>query len=103
MRATIDSLTNVTVSWSLPVGEARGYVILYSTEGARNMSGMTQLVKGGNKTSSLLTGLRGGQTYGIRMFAYKDLLSMLSDIIFVQLNGEKCHNKFQTISLQLTL
>ena len=79
------------VSWSPPVGGAGGYVILYSTDGDNNMSGMTQLVEGGTKTSSLITGLRGGQTYTIRMFAYKDLPSMLSDTIYVKLDGEKFH------------
>ena len=100
MTATINSLTNVTVSWSLPVGKARGYVIFYSTEGASNMSGMTQLVKGGNKTSSILIGLRGGQTYGIRMFAYKDLPSMLSDTIYVNLDG-KCNKINFKLSINL--
>ena len=81
------------VSWSPPVGGAGGYLILYSTDGDNNMSGMTQVqvVEGGIKTSSLLTGLRGGQTYTIRMFAYKDLPSILSDAIYVKLDGEKFH------------
>ena len=80
---------SIMVSWSPPVGGAGGYVILYSTDGDNNMSGMTQLVKGGDKTSSLLTGLREGHTYTIRMFAYKDLPSMLSNTIYVKINGEK--------------
>ena len=79
------------VSWSPPVGGAGGYVILYSTDHDGNMSGMTKLVEGGDKTSSLLTGLKGGQTYTIRMFAYKDLPSILSDTIYVKLDGEKFH------------
>ena len=95
VTASINSSTNITVNWSPPVGGASGYVILYSTDGSSNMSpaGMTQLVKGESKTSSLLTGLRGEQTYAIRMFAYKDLPSMLSDTIYANLDGENlmCH------------
>ena len=90
VTATINSLINITVSWSPPLGGANGYVILYSTDGASNMSGMTQLVEGENKIRSLLTGLKVGQTYVIRMFAYKDLPSILSDTIFARLTGEKC-------------
>ena len=82
--------TNITVNWSPPVGGANGYVILYSTDGTSNMTS-AQLVIGGDKTSALLTGLRGRQMYAIRMFAYKDLPSMLSDTIHVNLDGEKCH------------
>ena len=82
--------TNITVSWSPPVGGATGYVILYSTDGTSDKTS-AQLVEGGNKTSSLLTGLRGEQTYAIRMFAYKDLPSMLSDTIYVNLDGKKYH------------
>ena len=89
VSASINS-TNITVRWSPPVGGANGYVILYSTDGASNMTSV-QLVMGGDKTSTLLTGLRGRQTYAIRMFAYKDLPSMLSDTINVNLDGEKCH------------
>ena len=90
VEVPMKSSYSIIVSWSPPVGGASGYVILYSTDGASNMSGMTQLVEEGNKIRSLLTGLRVGQTYAIRMFAYKDLPSILSDTIFVQLNGEKC-------------
>ena len=89
------------VSWSPPVGGAGGYVIFYSADGDNNMSGMTQLVKGGDKTNSLLTGLRGGggHTYTIRMFAYKDLPSMLSDTIYVKIDGEK----FYKINFELLI
>ena len=66
------------VTWSLPVGGADGYVILYSTDGASNM---TQLVEGGDQTSALLTGLSEGHLYTFRVFAYKDLPSPLSEAV----------------------
>ena len=83
------------------MGGASGYVILYSTDGPSYMSGMTQLVEGGTKTSSLLTGLRERRTYTIRMFAYKDLPSMLSDTIYVNLDGKKCHKINFKLSINL--
>ena len=73
------------MSWSPPVGGADGYVILYSTEGDSNM---TQLVEGGDQTSSLLTGLSEGQLYTIRVSAYKDLPSLLSDPVLVRIDGQ---------------
>ena len=48
---------------------------------------MTQLVEGGDQTSSLLTGLSEGQLYTIRVFAYKDLPSLLFDPVLVKING----------------
>ena len=39
--------------------------------------GAAQLVEGGDQTSSLLTGLSERQLYTIRVFAYKDLPSLL--------------------------
>ena len=66
------------MAWSSPVGGASGYVILYSTDGASNM---TQLVEGGDQTSSLLTGLSEGHLYTFRVFAYKDLSSPLSEAV----------------------
>ena len=77
---------SILVSWSPPVGGASGYVILYSTDGASNM---TQLVEGGDQTSALLTGLSEGQLYTIRAFAYKDLPSLLSESIYHATFGEK--------------
>ena len=82
---SIKSSSSITVSWSPPVGGADGYVILYSTEGASNM---TQLVEGGDQTSSLLTGLSEGQLYTIRVLAYKDLPSLLSDLVQVKFEGK---------------
>ena len=84
MVVSINSSSSITVSWSPPVGGADGYVILYSAEGASNM---TQLVEGGDQTSSLLTGLSEGQLYTIRVFAYKDLPSLLSDPVLVRIDG----------------
>ena len=78
----INSSTSITVSWSPPVGGADGYVILYSAEGASNM---TQLMEGGDQTSSLLTGLSEGT---IRVFAYKDLPSLLSEAVIVRIDGK---------------
>ena len=49
---------------------------------------MTQLVEGGNQTSSLLTGLSEGHLYTIRMFAYDDLPSLLSNPVEVILDGK---------------
>ena len=80
---SINSSSSITVSWSPPLGGAGGYVILYSAEGASNM---TQLVEGGDQTSSLLTGLSEGQLYTIRVFAYKDLPSLLSDPVLVRIH-----------------
>ena len=67
------------------MGGADGYVILYSAEGTSNLS---QLVEGGNQTSSLLTGLSEGQLYTIRVLAYKDLPSLLSDPVQVMIDSE---------------
>ena len=80
MAVSINSSSSITVSWSPPVGGADGYVILYSTEGSSNM---TQLVEGGNQTSSLLYNLTEGYLYIIRVFAYKDLPSPLSDPVHI--------------------
>ena len=75
------------VSWSPPVGEADGYVILYSIDGASNM---TQLIEGGDQTSSLLTGLSEGHLYIIRVFAYKDLPSSVSEAVhYLKFVGKK--------------
>ena len=84
VAVSINSSSSITVSWSPPVGGADGYGILYSAEGASNM---TQLVEGGDQTSSLLTGLSEGQLYTIRVFAYKDLPSPLSDPVLVKIYG----------------
>ena len=83
MVVSINSSSSITVSWSPPVGGADGYVILYFTEGASNM---TELVEG--ETSSLLTGLSDGQLYTIRVFAYKDLPSLLSDPVLVKIDSK---------------
>ena len=85
---SIHSSSSIAVSWSVPVGGADGYVILYSEEGGRNM---TQLVEGRGGTSSVLTGLSKGQLYTIRLFAYKDLPSLFSDPVHVLYNGKKVH------------
>ena len=81
----LNSSSSILVSWSPPVGGADGYVILYSAEGVSNM---TQPVEGGNQTSSLLTGLSEGQLYTIRVFAYKDLPSLLSDAVQVMIDSQ---------------
>ena len=81
----INSSSSITVSWSPPVRGADGYVILYCDKGASNM---TQLVEGGDQTSSLLTGLSEGQLYTIRVFAYKDLPSLLSEAVTVRIDGK---------------
>ena len=85
VQATINSSFSVAVSWSAPVGGANGYVILYSAEGGSNK---TQLVEGGKQTSSVLTHLIMGQLYTIRMFAYKDLTSSLSNTVGILLESE---------------
>ena len=75
------------VTWSPPVGGASGYVILYSTDGASNVS---QLVEGGDQTSALLTGLSEGHLYTFRVFAYKDLPSPLSEAVhYLKFVGKK--------------
>ena len=86
VTASINSSSSITVSWSPSVGGADGYVILYSisTEGSSNM---TQLVEGGNQTSSLLTGLSENHLYTINVFAYKDLPSLLSAPVQLMLDG----------------
>ena len=82
LAVSIDSSSSVTVSWSPPVGGADGYVILYIAEGVSN------IVKIGDQTSSLLTGLSEGQLYIIRVFAYKDLPSLLTDPVLVRIDGQ---------------
>ena len=69
--------------WLPPVGGADGYVIFYCDED--DDSNLTQLVEGGDQTSSLLTGLSEGQLYTIRVSAYKDLPSPLSDTVLVKI------------------
>ena len=85
MLALLNSSSSVFVTWSPPLGGANGYVILYSAEEVSNLS---QLVEGGDQTSSLLTGLSEGQLYTIRVFAYKDLPSLLSDPVQVMIDSE---------------
>ena len=84
VAVSINSSSSITVSWSTPVGGADGYVIIYSTS-AEGSSASTQLVERGNQTSSLLTGLSEGHLYNVRVFAYKDLPSLLSDLVQVML------------------
>ena len=86
MVVSISSSSSITVSWSPPVGGADGCVILYSTDDEEDYN-MTQLVKGVCQTSSLLTGLSEGQLYTIRVLAYKDLPSLLSDPVLVRIDG----------------
>ena len=81
MAVSIVSSSSITVSWSPPVGGADGYVILYIAEGVSN------IVEVGDQTSSLLTGLSEGQLYTIRVFAFKDLPSLLSDLVLVKTDG----------------
>ena len=87
----MNSSSSIFVSWSPPVGGADRYVILYSAEGISNM---THLVEGGNQTSSLLTGLSEGQLYTIRVFAYKDLPSLLSDAVQVMIDSQSSMKLF---------
>ena len=54
----------------------------------RETSNMTQLVERGDLTSSLLTGLSEEQLYTIRVFAFKDLPSLLSDAVLVRIDGQ---------------
>ena len=86
VAASINSSSSITVSWSPPEGGADGYIILYSTEGSSNM---TQLVEGGEQTSSLLTDLSEGHLYTIRVFAYNDLPSLLSHPLHLILDGKQ--------------
>ena len=88
MAASINSSSSITVSWSPPVGGADGYVILYSTIDDED-NNLTQLVEGEDQTSSQLTGLSEGQLYTIRVLAYKDLPSLLSDPVLVRIDGIK--------------
>ena len=84
---SMKSSFSIIVSWLPPVGGADGYVIIYSTDGASNM---TQLVEGGDQTSLLLTGLSEGHLYIFRVFAYKDLPSPLSEAVhYLQFVGKK--------------
>ena len=85
VTASINSSSSIAVNWSAPVGGADGYVIIYSVEVD---SIMTQLVEGGGQTSSVLTGLSKGECYFIRVFAYKDLSSLLSDLVVLSIDGE---------------
>ena len=86
MAVSINSSSSITVSWSPPVGGADGYVILYSTDDEKDYD-MTQLVEGVCQTSSLLSE---GQLYTIRVLAYKDLPSLLSDPVLVRIDGQLC-------------
>ena len=88
VMVSMKSSSSIMVTWSPPVGGASGYVILYSTDGASNM---TQLVEGGDQTSSLLTGLSEGHlSYTIRVFAYKNLPSLLSEsVYYAAFDGKK--------------
>ena len=86
MAVSISSSSSITVSWSPPVGGADGYAILYN--------GTTWLVKGGDQISLLLTGLSEGQLYTIRVLAYKDLPSLLSDPVLVRFDGQLCTMPF---------
>ena len=76
---SMKSSSSIIVTWSPTVGGASGYVILYSTDGTSNM---TQLVEGGDQTSALLTDISEGHLYTIRVFAYKDLPSLLSESVY---------------------
>ena len=82
--ASIHSSSSIAVSWLGRMEGADGYVILYSDEGGSNM---TQLVEGEEQTNSVLTGLIKGQLYTIRVFAYRDLPSPLSDPVHVLYDG----------------
>ena len=97
MTASINSSSSITVSWSPPVGGADGYVILYSTEGSSNM---TQLVEGEEQTNSQLSNLSKGYLYTIRVFAYKDLPSLLSHPIEVMLDGRVYICQVTTLDIQ---
>ena len=81
MAVSINSSSSIIVSWSPPVGGADGYVILCNKA--------SWLVEGGDQTSSLLTGLSEGQLYTIRVLAYKDLPSLLSDPELVKIDGKE--------------
>ena len=85
VQASIHSSSSIAVGWSASVGGADGYVILYSVEGGSNM---TQLVEGGGKNSTVLTELNKGQLYTIRVFAYKELTSPLSESVVILLERE---------------
>ena len=93
MVVSINSSSSITVSWSPPVGGADGYVILYNEA--------TWLVEGGDQTSSLLTGLSEGQLYTIRMFAYKDLPSLLTDPVLVRFDGKELFKRCSSYTFVL--
>ena len=82
--AMVQSLSNISVSWSPPVGGADGYIILYSAEGASNKTKEVE-----DQTSSLLTGLSEGQLYTISVFAYKNLNSQPSQPMKAVILGSK--------------
>ena len=82
--AVIQTSSNISISWSPPVGGANGYVVLYSVDGGSNM---TKLVDDGNRNSTVLTGISKG-LYSISMFAYKDLPSLQSNTVYVPFEGE---------------
>ena len=81
MVVSINSSSSITVSWSPPVGGADGYVILYYKKEENKKSLPV------TKTSSLLTKLSEGHLYTIRVLAYKDLPSLLSDPVLVKVDG----------------
>ena len=60
-----------------------------------------QLVEGGNQTSSLLTGLSEGQLCTIRVLAYKDLPSLLSDPVLVRIDDKELSQLCSTGSVTL--
>ena len=76
------SSSTLTVGWTSLSGGADGYVIQYSP------GGVSQLVEGGGIGNTVLNGLSPGREYQIRMFAYRDLPSQLSEIITVLFDGE---------------
>ena len=73
VKVSIYSSSHILVSWSPPVGGADGYVILYSA------SNVTHMIEQRRQNMSLLHFLNEGHFYTIRVFAYKDLPSMLFD------------------------
>ena len=82
LSVDIISSSTLTVGWTSPSGDADGYVIQYSP------GEESQLVEGGGIGNTVLNGLSLGLEYQIRMFAYRDLPSGLSEYIMVLLDGE---------------
>ena len=76
------SSSTLMVGWISPSGGADGYVVQYSPGGG------SQLVEGGGIGNTVLNELSLGLEYQIRMFAYRDLPSELSEIIPVLFDGE---------------